>query len=363
MSVEKVERTAPGKVILCGDHSVVYGRPAIAVPVSDVRAHARIEPGPPGSGLRIKAVDIRQELLYRETSPEHPLAKAVQLVLDRLQLPEPDAVLTLESDLPVASGMGSGTAITVAAARAMAAGLGTELSDAEVSELAYEVEKIHHGTPSGIDNSVIALERPIYFVRGAPPEVIRIHTPFHLLIANSGIASSTREAVAEVRHRWEATPSYYNVVFDCIGAISRAARAAVEQGALQALGSLLNENQELLVKMGVSLLQLDRLAQTAREAGALGAKLTGAGQGGNIIVLVEEDSLERVKEALMRTGVAAIWHTCVGADQGLASSESASAISSEAPGAEYRADGAEYCADGAEYRADGAECRPEEERR
>ncbi len=339
MNVATVERTAPGKVILCGDHSVVYGRPAIAIPVSDVRAHASIEPGPPGSGLRIRALDIRQELTYREAGPEHPLARIAYLVLDRLELPEPDAVLTLKSDLPVASGMGSGTAITVAAARALAAGLGTELPDAVVSEMAYEVEKIHHGTPSGIDNTVIAWERPIYFVRGEPPEILRIHTPFHLLIANSGIASSTREAVGEVRHRWEATPSYYNVVFDCIGAIARAARAAVEQGALHALGNLLNENQELLVKMGVSLLQLDRLAQTARDAGALGAKLTGAGQGGNIIVLVEEDTLEGVKKALTKAGVAALWHTCVGVDQTLASPGPAAPASLDVPGGECSLEG------------------------
>ena len=304
-----IEQTAPGKVILCGEHSVVHGRPAIAVPVPSMRARAHIVPGPPGSGLRINAVNLKQELVFKHAGPNQPLARIVQLVLSLLDAPEPDAVLTLSSDLPIASGMGSGTAITIAAARALSVSLGAELPPDVLSEMAYEVEKIHHGTPSGIDNTVIAWEQPIYFVRGAPPEVFRIHTPFHLLIANSGIAGSTKEAVNEVRHRWEATPSYYNVVFDCIGAIARAARAAVEQGALQALGVLLNENHELLIKMGVSLLQLDRLTQAAREAGALGAKLTGAGLGGNIIALVEADKLPDVKAALEQVGVAAVWHT------------------------------------------------------
>jgi len=307
-----IECTAPGKVILCGEHSVVYGRPAIAVPVPALRARARIEPAPTGSGLRIRAVNLRREFAFRDAGPQQPLARIAQLVLAHLEAPEPDAVLTLTSDLPIASGMGSGTAITVAAARALAGSLGTDLLPEVVSEMTYEVEKIHHGTPSGIDNTVIAWEQPVYFVRGAPPETFNIHTPFHLLIANSGIASSTREAVEEVHHRWEAAPSYYNVIFDCIGAIARAARAAVEQGALEALGVLLNENQELLIKMGVSLLQLDRLIGIAREAGALGAKLTGAGLGGNLIALVEEERIADVRTALQSAGVSAIWHTEVG---------------------------------------------------
>lgn len=312
MSVQAVERTAPGKVILCGEHSVVYGRPAIAVPVGSMRASARVEPAPVGSGLRIHAVNLNQSLALRDAGSNHPLAKTARLVLRALDVPEPDAVLSLNSELPVASGMGSGTAITVAAARALSASLGQELPPDTISALAYEVEKIHHGTPSGIDNTVIAHEQPIFFTRGSPPEMLTIHAPFSLLIANSGIAASTRESVAEVHHRWETAKSYYDVIFDCIGAIALAARAAVEQGALQALGVLLNENHDLLAKMGVSLYQLDHLAGAAREAGALGAKLTGSGQGGNIIALVEPDTLDAVRQALVSAGATATWHTLIG---------------------------------------------------
>jgi mevalonate kinase len=313
IEIQVTERSAPGKIILCGEHSVVYGRPAIAVPVSDMRAWARVEPASVGAGLRIRALDLKQDLRLQQTKVDHPLGKIVRLVLDDLAAPEPDAVLTLTSDLPIASGMGSGAAITAAAARALSAALGTKYPPETVSAMTYEVEKIHHGTPSGIDNTVIAWEKPIYFTKGEEPETFNIHTPFHLLIANSGIASSTREAVAEVRHRWMSAPSYYDVIFNCIGAIARAARAAVEQGAIQALGTLLNENHELLNKMGVSLDQLDRMVTSARRAGALGAKLTGAGQGGNIIALVEDDTLEPVKAALHASGAVKIWQTQVGA--------------------------------------------------
>ncbi|MCU0522536.1 MAG: mevalonate kinase [Anaerolineae bacterium] len=312
MSVDIVERTAPGKVILCGEHSVVYGRPAIAVPVGTLRATARVVPGPVGSGLHIHALDLNQTIALSATGTSHPLAKIARLVLDTLGVPEPDAVLSLISDLPVASGMGSGTAVTVAAARALSASLGRPLPPETVSALTYEVEKIHHGTPSGIDNTVIAYEQPVFFVRGAAPETFRIHTPFHLLIASSGIAASTVGSVTEVRHRWEAAQSYYNVIFDCIGAIALAARAAVEQGALGALGVLFNENHGLLAKMGVSLYQLDLLTDAAREAGALGAKLTGSGQGGNIIALVEPERLDAVRLALTSAGATATWSVLIG---------------------------------------------------
>lgn len=324
MPVRTVERSAPGKIILCGEHSVVYGRAAIAVPVSDMRSHASVSPGPSGLGLHISAPDLNQECALTETDHAHPLGRLARLVLDELDLPEPDAVLTVASDLPMASGMGSGASISVAAARALSAALGAELRPEAVSRITYEVEKIHHGTPSGIDNTVISWERPVYFLEGQglrdrnpgsatrSPAIFQIHTPFRLLIANSGIAGSTKAAIDEVRRRWTATPAYYDIIFNCIGAIARAARAAVEQGAVHALGILINENHELLVKMGVSLVQLDRMVAAAREAGALGAKLTGSGQGGNIIALVEDGTVGAVREAVTEAGATAVWETTVG---------------------------------------------------
>ncbi len=316
MNAASIERSASGKIILCGEHSVVYGRPAIAVPVSTLRAYARIVPAPKGSGLQIHALDLQQKLTLKDTGNEHPLALGARLMLEHLNAPEPDAILTLRSDLPIAAGLGSGASVAAAAARALGAALGTELSPEVVSEITYEVEKIHHGNPSGIDNTVVAWEKPVYFVRGTAPETFSIHAPFRLLIAYSGIASSTRAAVAEVRTRWEAAPGYYNVVFDCIGAISNAARAALQQGAIQTLGALLNENHELLMKMGVSLPQLDNLTQAAVRAGALGAKMTGSGHGGNIIALVEDATTAAVKAALSSAGAPHVWETIVGQPDG-----------------------------------------------
>jgi len=316
MNAESIERSASGKIILCGEHSVVYGRPAIAVPVSTMRAYARIDPARKGSGLQIHALDLQQKFALKDAGDDDPLALGTRLVLEHLNAPEPDAILTLKSDLPIAAGLGSGASVAAAAARALGAALGTELSPEIISEVTYEVEKIHHGNPSGIDNTVIAWEKPVYFVRGTAPEILSIHTPFRLLIAYSGIASSTRAAVAEVRRRWEMTPGYYDVVFDCIGAISKAARAALQQGTIRTLGALLNENHELLMKIGVSLPRMDNLIQAARGAGALGAKMTGSGHGGNIIALVDDATTAAVKAALTSAGAPRVWETMVGQPDG-----------------------------------------------
>ncbi len=314
MGKAAVEHSACGKVILCGEHSVVYGRPAIAVPVSDLRTRARVEPGPAGHGLKLVSREMQTVTWLRDAPETDTLGKAARLVLEHLRRTEPDAVLTVTSDLPVASGMGSGAAAAVAVIRALAAYLGTTLSTETVSRLAYEVEKIHHGTPSGIDNTVIAWEQPVYFVKGQTPEPLHIRRPFHLIIAHSGIAGSTREVVAEVRRRWLEAQEYYEVIFDCIGAIVNAARAAIEQGALHALGTLLNQNHELLVSMGVSAPKLDQMVAAAREAGALGAKLTGAGQGGNVIALVESPHIPAVVRAFQQAEAARVWVTACRSD-------------------------------------------------
>ncbi len=306
-----ITHSAPGKIILCGEHSVVYGRPAIAVPVSDLRAYAEVREGSSGTGLVLRSLDLRQEIALKNAGQEHTLGRASRLVLQYLNVLEPDAVLTIRSELPIASGMGSGAAVAAASIRALSDYLGQELSTDTVNALTYEVEKIHHGTPSGVDNTVIAWEKPVYFIKEQSPQIFNIGVPFHILIANSGVASSTKEAVAEVRRRLSLAPDYYDTVFNCIGNMANAARAAVEHGDIPTLGTLLDENHQLLKMMGVSLPELDRLVEAARNSGARGAKLTGSGQGGNVIALVDADRLELVEDALWAAGAAHVWHTVV----------------------------------------------------
>lgn len=299
--------TAPGKVILFGEHAVVYGQPAIAAPLSNVRATAKIEDAAAG-GVRILAPDMGQEYHLADAGSEGALATAVRLVqreagLERL----PDLTITVTSDVPIASGLGSGAATAAALIRALARHLQQAdlAEDGAVSALTYEVEKIHHGTPSGIDNTVVALEKPVFFVRQQPHnriETFRVARPLHLLIGDTGRRSSTREVVGDVRRQWQAQTQRFEELFAACGRISRAARSAIEAGDLAELGRLMRENHVLLRQMTVSSPELDRLVQVAGDARALGAKLSGSGRGGNMVALVAEGTERTVRDALQTAG-------------------------------------------------------------
>ncbi len=325
------EASAPGKIILCGEHAVVYGRPAIALPLADLRARVVVEPGDAGSGITIDAPDLERRWTLA-SAPDHPLSALIVSVLDHLSrgaqsdVPAPDLQIRITSTIPIAEGMGSGAAVATALVRALAAHLGHELPAEAVSTLVYTSERRFHGTPSGIDNTVIAFERPIWFVRrpsghdiSCPDdpaiqnliEPVTIAAPFRLLIGDTGVRSPTHLPVGEVRQRWQAETARYESLFDAIAACVIRARAALAQGDIRALGALLNENQALLEQIGVSSADLDRLVVAARAAGALGAKLSGAGWGGVMIALVTPADGERVAAALAEAGAARVLETAV----------------------------------------------------
>jgi mevalonate kinase len=190
----------------------------------------------------------------------------------------------------------------VAVIRALSAFLGMPLPLERVSALAYEVEKIHHGTPSGIDNTVITYGKPVYFVRGQPIQTLHPAVPFTIVIGDTGIASPTAIAVGDVRRGWGSDPQRYEAIFDEIGEISGQARATIQAGTPEVLGPLMDDNHLYLQDLGVSSLELDRLVSAARQAGALGAKLSGGGRGGNMIALAEPVTAQVVASALLKAG-------------------------------------------------------------
>jgi mevalonate kinase len=295
--------TAPGKVILLGEHAVVYGRPAIAVPVSQVEARADVTDRSRGRGILIVAPDIGARHVLRDAPPEEPLADAVRNTLHYLGYAgEPNVRITLTSTIPIASGLGSGAAVATALVRALAAHLGTHLSPSEVSALVYETEKLHHGTPSGIDNTVVAYAQPIYFVRGRTPEQFAASSRLPLVIADSGVPSPTKVTVGDVRKAWRENPTRYEALFDEIASLVESARRAIESDHLAELGRLMNRNHEVLREIRVSSPELDRLVESAQEKGAWGAKLSGGGRGGNVIAIAPPERLEVVARAFRQAG-------------------------------------------------------------
>ncbi|MBC8509344.1 MAG: mevalonate kinase [Anaerolineales bacterium] len=296
---------APGKIILFGEHAVVYGQPAIAIPVHQVRANASVTPeinGDPGV-VRIQAPNIDLDTRLDELNLDHPLAAAIEGVTASLGISRiPACTLRVTSTIPVASGLGSGAAVSVAVIRAMAGFLGQPMANEQVSKIAFEVEKIHHGTPSGIDNTVVTFAKPVYFVKGHPIETFNITNPFTIIIGDTGIASPTKETVGDVRLRWQANPKKFEAFFAAVGSITKSARAAIESGHPVRLGPLMNENHALLQEMGVSSPTLDRLVQAALDSGALGAKLSGGGRGGNMIALAATGNEKLISLAFKNAG-------------------------------------------------------------
>lgn len=296
--------SAAGKVILLGEHAVVYGRPAIAVPISDVRATVEVTELRSGEGISIVAEDLEETYrLDREYDAEaaYPLQTTVRNTLEHLGIDIADQALRIvvRSDIPIARGMGSGTAVATALVRALAGHFQRHLTSRAISDLVYETEVIFHGAPSGVDNTVVAFEKPVYFLKGERTDVFWVGQPFALVIADTGVPSRTRDAVQEVARKWSADRRRYDDLFDQIGAAVTEAKRAIAEGELRRLGQLMNRNQDLLHELGVSSPELDRLVGAARGSGAMGAKLSGGGMGGCMIALVDDATTEDVISSLL----------------------------------------------------------------
>ena len=206
-----ISATAPGKIILFGEHAVVYGQPAIAAPVNQVRARAIISarPDQPRGWINLQAPDIGLESNWEDIPQDHPLVLVIKAVLEATGIDHPPALtVRITSTIPLAAGLGSGTAVSVAIMRALSEFIGRPLRNEKISSLAFEVEKLYHGTPSGIDNTVITFEKPIYFAKNDPGskgilEAIHVSKPFTIVIGDSGVPSPTAAAVGDVRKAWQ----------------------------------------------------------------------------------------------------------------------------------------------------------------
>ncbi|MBI3173287.1 MAG: mevalonate kinase [Chloroflexi bacterium] len=294
--------SAPGKIILFGEHAVVHGRPAIAVPVTQVHADVEVvESSRPGIWIHAPNVDLDVEL--NALPSDHPLAAVIHNLLFSLGIsPFPPLDITINSTIPVASGLGSGAAVSVALVRALSSALGHPLTDEQVNAFAYEIERLHHGTPSGIDNTVITYAKPVYFIKGHPIETLKVSRPFTLVIGDTGIPAPTKQSVGDVRRLWTKNNLRMEQVFDEVAQISLMARRIIESGQPEMLGDLMNQNHAFLQEMTVSSPELDALVRAARKAGALGAKMSGGGRGGNMIALVTPETAEPVSMSLLASG-------------------------------------------------------------
>lgn len=295
-----MKTSACGKIILVGEHAVVYGVPGIAVPLNSVRAYVTVH-----SAASFTITAEADPHFRLSAQDEHPFVQLAHNIAQAVSSALPNIRLHIQSEIPVASGLGSGAAIATALGRALLAYLSKPMPLEDLNALVYESETYYHGTPSGIDNTVIVYEQPVYFERGKPIQLLSDFRPFTLVVANTGIQAPTREAVADVRRLYESDQDRISKVFASIAEVVRTTREALAGGDWATLGAMFNRNHQLLCELTVSCAELDALVERARESGALGAKLSGGGRGGNMIALVEPTNAYQVEAALQETG--AVW--------------------------------------------------------
>jgi len=278
---------AAGKVILLGEHAAVYDKHVVALPLADAVV-ARVTKA--GSGIQVTLCErgIEQELSFeRSGNTGTGIQSALKLILGRLKIDAENLSLRLDSRIPAAMGLGASAAFAVAIIRALDQCYSLGLDDRRVDQLAFECEKLAHGTPSGIDNNLATYGEPVLYSKTSTTRTKPItltETP-PIVIASSGIRGITRDQVAGVRARYERSPQLYATIFDEIDEISVAGAVALRDADYAALGSLMNVCHGLLNAIEVSIPELETMIQIARKHGAVGAKLTGSGGGGSIVAL------------------------------------------------------------------------------
>jgi len=297
--------SAPAKSILVGEHSVVYNRPAIAFPVNQLQAKTTIIANIDGlpDEIVFSAPDIDFYANYFDLPNSHPYKIAVNNLKKEAGIGNyPASNIYIHSKIPIASGLGSSAAIAVSLIKGLSNFIGLQLSKQKLADFAYQMETHYHGTPSGIDNTVIDYNQPIFFTKGKGFHPILPKNNLMILIANSGIQGKTKEAVLGVKTRWENNKRKYEAIFDRIGELVENAEQSIRNGDVITLGKLMSENHQLLIEIGVSTKELDSMVEIALESGAYGAKLSGGGLGGNMIALSSPNFIEIIADNLQRKG-------------------------------------------------------------
>lgn len=292
---------AHGKIVLLGEHAVVYGSHALAAPIP-LAIRARVDDSKtPGVHLVIPAWGVEGRLGKHDE--QNSLHASLHTILSQLGVRQRDMVIKVLPRLPRAMGLGGSAALAVAVIRALSAHYRLNLSDADVNALAFQSERVAHGTPSGVDNTLATYGRLLLFKKGEPPLMrpVKVASPIPVVIGMSGIESLTAKMVAQVHRAWANNKKLYDGIFEDIDQLTQEGTRALQDNKLEALGELMNINQGLLNALQVSSWELEELIEIARKNGAIGAKLTGSGGGGSMIALCPENA-QRVADAMVHAG-------------------------------------------------------------
>ncbi len=305
-----------GKTILFGEHFVVYGLPSIAAGIDSetVATVSRIDrPGWTLDDQRPAVPGYKDEKADEQRASIENILRFMGIDLSKRGIH-----IHLGGNLVCASGIGASAASCVALARALSKEFDLKYTDEKINAAAFEGEKGYHGTPSGIDNTASTFGGLVWYKRdphGGSPifETMRLKQPVHLVIASTGLTASTKEVVADVKAKKEKDPHWFEQLVAEYQSLVMEARDALLRLDLKKVGELMNKNHRLLTELTVSCPELDHLVKVALDNGALGAKLTGTGRGGNMIAFAADAaSAKRIGNALKQAGAEALWITSFG---------------------------------------------------
>jgi hydroxymethylglutaryl-CoA reductase len=294
-----------GKVVILGEHAVVYGRHAIAAPIP-MTIKALVEECDRGIHLIIPRWGVEYELAANPQD-RRSFERPAGVVLDKLGLSGRSMRIEVFPEVPRSMGLGGSAAMAVAIVRALDKHFKLGLTDAEVNALAFESEKVAHGSPSGLDNTLACYGQPLVFRSGDTPlvEPLNIRKPIPAVIGITGYEGLTAKTVGRVRDAWLKDQKLYERIFDQIDALTLRGVQAIQDNDLKLLGELMNICHGMLNALQVSTPELEKLVDISRASGALGAKLTGGGGGGSIIAICHGDTAP-VVNAIRAAGFQAV---------------------------------------------------------
>lgn len=298
--------SAHGKLILLGEHSVVYGMPAIAIPFTSLKVWATVEAIPDQLTF---SCDFFQGTLVNVPVKLRGLAACINETLIMVNQPQSGLSITIHSSIPIGRGLGSSASIAMAIVKSLFTFFNKNLHHHTLMSLVHIAETYAHGNPSGIDMYTASSAYPLWFQKGKPIEALHIARPLYLVVADTGRFGDTHLAVSNVKKALENHPKKTKESLAQLEMLTHEARYALARGERKRLGRLLDLAQAELMAIGVSDAGINHLIDAARNAGALGAKLTGGGLGGCVLALAESSThAKALANRLLTAGACNTWY-------------------------------------------------------